>query len=63
MTQATDSQTDATSSPSQSADDFVLTPPAVFPYKEQQITARTRITEQMASRILMLDGAMGTQIQ
>ncbi|MGP4964122.1 methionine synthase [Psychrobacter celer] len=47
-----------------SADDgFVLTPPAVFPYKEQQLTARVRITEQMQSRILMLDGAMGTQIQ
>ncbi|MGP5222094.1 methionine synthase [Psychrobacter celer] len=47
-----------------SADDgFVLTPPAVFPYKDQQLTARVRITEQMQSRILMLDGAMGTQIQ
>ncbi len=45
------------------SDDFILTPPAVFPYKEQQLTARARITEQMASRILMLDGAMGTQIQ
>ena len=42
---------------------FVLTPPKVFPYKEQQLTARTRIEAEMAKRILMLDGAMGTQIQ
>ncbi|BBI66535.1 hypothetical protein PKHYL_07260 [Psychrobacter sp. KH172YL61] len=62
MTSPTSSQSDTTSDAS-SADDFILTPPAVFPYKEQQLTARARITEQMASRILMLDGAMGTQIQ
>ncbi|MGP4789755.1 methionine synthase [Psychrobacter sp. 1Y11] len=43
--------------------DFVLTPPSVFPYKEQQLSARARIEAQMAKRILMLDGAMGTQIQ
>ncbi|WP_230659145.1 methionine synthase [Psychrobacter sp. I-STPA10] len=42
---------------------FELTPPEVFPYQEQQLTARQRITEQLAKRILMLDGAMGTQIQ
>ena len=67
MTQTTTSQTssqpDTTPSSSHSTDGFVLTPPAVFPYKEQQLTARARITEQMTSRILMLDGAMGTQIQ
>lgn len=43
--------------------DFVLTPPDVFPYKEQQLTARVRIEAEMTKRILMLDGAMGTQIQ
>ncbi|MGM8885172.1 methionine synthase [Psychrobacter sp. 1U2] len=43
--------------------DFLLTPPSVFPYKEQQLSARARIEAQMAKRILMLDGAMGTQIQ
>ena len=42
---------------------FELTPPDVFPYKEQQLTARQRIEAQLAQRILMLDGAMGTQIQ
>ena len=62
MTSPTSSQSDTTSDASP-ANDFILTPPAVFPYKEQQLTARARITEQMASRILMLDGAMGTQIQ
>lgn len=43
--------------------DFVLTPPDVFPYKDQQLTARARIEAEMTKRILMLDGAMGTQIQ
>jgi 5-methyltetrahydrofolate--homocysteine methyltransferase len=43
--------------------DFVLTPPKVFPYKDQQLTARARIEAEMTKRILMLDGAMGTQIQ
>ncbi|WP_025644488.1 MULTISPECIES: methionine synthase [unclassified Psychrobacter] len=43
--------------------DFVLTPPEVFPYKDQQLTARARIEAEMTKRILMLDGAMGTQIQ
>ncbi|MFP3353934.1 hypothetical protein R0K04_21455, partial [Pseudoalteromonas sp. SIMBA_153] len=61
-TSPNDSHTDTASS-SSSATDFILTPPTVFPFKEQQLTARARITEQMASRILMLDGAMGTQIQ
>ena len=45
------------------ASDFILTPPDVFPYKAQQLTARARITEQMATQIMMLDGAMGTHIQ
>lgn len=58
MTQKTTSPT----SP-QAVDGFVLTPPAVFPYKEQQLSARARIVEQMQKRILMLDGAMGTHIQ
>jgi len=48
---------------SSTASDFILTPPEVFPYKEQQLTARARLTEQMAARIIMLDGAMGTHIQ
>ena len=48
---------------SNTANDFILTPPAVLPYKVQQQNARARITKQMASRILMLDGAMGTHIQ
>src|SRR5699024_1909922 len=48
---------------SSTASDFILTPPAVFPYKAQQLTARARITEQLAARIMMLDGAMGTHIQ
>ena len=42
---------------------FVLTPPEVLPFKTQQLTARERIVAQLAERILMLDGAMGTQIQ
>ena len=57
-----DSYTDVANA-SNTANDFILTPPAVFPYKAQQQNARARITEQMASRILMLDGAMGTHIQ
>lgn len=44
-------------------DNFNLVPPANFPFKEQQMTARQRIVEQLDQRILMLDGAMGTQIQ
>lgn len=48
---------------SSTASDFILIPPEVFPYKEQQLTARARLTEQMAARIIMLDGAMGTHIQ
>ncbi len=44
-------------------DNFNLVPPAEFPFKEQQLSVRQRITEQLAQRILMLDGAMGTQIQ
>lgn len=44
-------------------DNFNLVPPTSFPYKEQQLTARQRITDQLNQRILMLDGAMGTQIQ
>ncbi|MGO1400136.1 homocysteine S-methyltransferase family protein, partial [Psychrobacter sp.] len=64
MTQQTTSQTSSqTGTSSEATDDFVLTPPPVFPFKEQQLTVRSRIVEQMASRILMLDGAMGTQIQ
>ena len=51
------------SNPNANPNDFILTPPAVFPYKDQQLTARARITEHMAVRILMLDGAMGTHIQ
>ncbi|WAI88619.1 Methionine synthase [Psychrobacter sp. SC65A.3] len=70
MTPTARSQTDTsstnltdTSNPNANPNDFILTPPAVFPYKDQQLTARARITEQMAARILMLDGAMGTHIQ
>ncbi len=61
--QPTSQASSQTDNSAPSADGFVLTPPAVFPYKKQQLTARVRITEQMKSRILMLDGAMGTQIQ
>lgn len=63
MTPQHSSETETTSSSSHSTDGFILTPPAVFPYKAQQLTVRDRITAQMASRILMLDGAMGTHIQ
>ena len=70
MTPTARSQTDTsstnltdTSNPNANPNDFILMPPAVFPYKDQQLTARARITEQMAARILMLDGAMGTHIQ
>ncbi len=63
MTSMTSSEDNTMPTHSNAADDFILTPPAVFPFKEQQLTARTRITEQMASRILVLDGAMGTHIQ
>ena len=44
-------------------DNFNLVPPTTLPYKEQQQTARQRIVEHLEQRILMLDGAMGTQIQ
>ncbi|WP_227429961.1 methionine synthase [Psychrobacter sp. I-STPA6b] len=63
----THSHAPSTNAPTQHAphdpSQFKLTPPEVFPYKEQQLTVRQRITEQLAKRILMLDGAMGTQIQ
>nr|WP_317200835.1 methionine synthase [uncultured Psychrobacter sp.] len=60
---STTPQNDSKQQTTTSSGDFVLTPPSVFPYKEQQLTARTRIEAEMAKRILMLDGAMGTQIQ
>ena len=44
-------------------DGFNLTPPETFPFKDKQLTARLRIENELAQRILMLDGAMGTQIQ
>ena len=59
MTSTNSSHDNATLNPSRAIDDFVLTPPTVFPYKEQQLTARARIEAQMQMRILMLDGAMG----
>lgn len=62
-TQADKTSTVASADNNTNPNDFILTPPEVFPYKAQQLTARARITEQMASRILMLDGAMGTHIQ
>ena len=37
--------------------------PKSLPFKDQQCSARARITEQLQQRILLLDGAMGTQIQ
>lgn len=63
MIETISASTQAPDTSTASADDFILTPPSVFPYKEQQLTARARIEAQMAKRILMLDGAMGTQIQ
>lgn len=67
MTTCTHSPAAVTETPAQpiehNAEAFVLTPPAVLPFKEQQLTARQRITAQLDQRILMLDGAMGTQIQ
>ncbi len=42
---------------------FHLTPPDNFPYKAQQATAKQRLTELLKQRILILDGAMGTEIQ
>ncbi|WP_227691538.1 methionine synthase [Psychrobacter aestuarii] len=61
----TASQTDTKLAPlsEMPADNFVLTPPEVFPFKDAQLTARTRMTAALNARILMLDGAMGTQIQ
>lgn len=57
---STDTPADSTSyNPS----DFVLTAPKVFPFKDKQLSVRERIIEQLTQRILMLDGAMGTQIQ
>ncbi|GAA0309943.1 methionine synthase [Psychrobacter aestuarii] len=65
MTSMTASQTDTKLAPlsEMPADNFVLTPPEVFPFKDAQLTARTRMTAALNARILMLDGAMGTQIQ
>ena len=63
MTSTISAHTPDSSNPNANPNDFILTPPAVFPYKAKQLTARARITEQMAARILMLDGAMGTHIQ
>ena len=42
---------------------FRLTPPTNFPYKDRQITAKVRLTALLKERILILDGAMGTEIQ
>ncbi|WP_416232007.1 methionine synthase [Psychrobacter sp. bablab_jr014] len=65
MTSMTASHTDTKPAPltQMSADDFVLTPPDVFPFKAAQLTARARMEAALSARILMLDGAMGTQIQ
>ena len=63
MIPKTSTENSATPASKLSDNSFVLTPPKLFPYKEQQLTARTRIEAEMAKRILMLDGAMGTQIQ
>ncbi|MBO1532011.1 methionine synthase [Psychrobacter sp. F1192] len=64
MTQKTTSQTSPKNNHSAPvADDFVLTPPTNFPFKDNQLSARDRIVQQMQQRILMLDGAMGTHIQ
>lgn len=57
------SSTAPSSTSAHNSETFILTPPQVFPFKEQQLTARARIEAEMAKRILMLDGAMGTQIQ
>ncbi|WP_201588058.1 methionine synthase [Psychrobacter jeotgali] len=62
MTSQTTSTTNSASN-SHADNDFILSPPAIFPFKENQLTARARIVEQMKARILMLDGAMGTHIQ
>ncbi|WP_410471539.1 methionine synthase [Faucicola mancuniensis] len=42
---------------------FTLTPPANFPYKDIQANNKARLTELLKNRILFLDGAMGTEIQ
>ncbi|TWV84864.1 methionine synthase [Moraxella sp. VT-16-12] len=42
---------------------FRLTPPTNFPCKDCQITAKARLTALLKERILILDGAMGTEIQ
>lgn len=58
------SDTANTSHKPHNPDNFNLTPPtSSFPYKEQQIANAKLIREQLAKRILILDGAMGTEIQ
>lgn len=42
---------------------FALEAPKVLPYADNQKTAKARLTELLKQRILILDGAMGTEIQ
>ncbi|MDO4223514.1 MAG: methionine synthase, partial [Acinetobacter sp.] len=45
------------------AENFHLTPPAHFPYRERQASNKARLQQLLRERILFLDGAMGTEIQ
>ncbi len=42
---------------------FILTPPASFPFKDIQASNKARLSNLLKQRILYLDGAMGTEIQ
>ncbi|MDO4896378.1 MAG: methionine synthase [Moraxella sp.] len=44
-------------------DNFRLQIPSDLPYRDVQKTAKARMTDELGKRILILDGAMGTQIQ
>ncbi|OOR84604.1 methionine synthase [Moraxella canis] len=44
-------------------DNFILTPPDDFPYKDIQAGNKARLTDLLKTQMLFLDGAMGTEIQ
>jgi len=63
MTPANATSNDQKLTPTAIPSDFELTPPDVFEFKAQQITARERLIAILTKRVMMLDGAMGTHIQ
>lgn len=44
-------------------ENFILTPPADFPFKDIQSGNKARLQKLLSEKIMFLDGAMGTEIQ